>query len=509
MLVVSDLSADVILMLFAAPVVMAGFDYFRQQGATLAESAAYSILMMVMVTAWIAQVLLMGGWTGGYLAVLLLCAALAWIRLFFCRRRLLPHMASVYRFIGGHRLAATGLAMVWGYATVADILGISGFKGPAAAFWMHVADHPGSLLITADQSIPVLNHLVFTAPWQPDLAAPLALLGAYMAIGFGTYALARRYAWPPMAVTVSVLVTAMPRLVFQAVAGDGELLAAAAALVAILAIYRLVEQPLNIDLVMLLCAITFTIEGGKLCYLIASVLAPLGGILFARRHGMDWLRQKSPLSAVHLVFALAVVAVFSQLGVVGANIYWGRPWVGALPHHEVVFNPDPLMGTVGNMLRYLISSVDLPQWADSVCQYVFGLRFSALMDLVYRLSVGAFTGTDGVRPDFHWTPGNVGSLSWFGPAGFLLVLPSVAVSLWRGPRRLKATALAMLAYWLLVALMVAWQPENVRFMTVFFVCSGFFMAFLLPPWRLGRNGCQLLQVLGVLQIVHVLLSGPG
>lgn len=79
------------------------------------------------------------------------------------------------------------------------------------------------------------------------------------------------------------------------------------------------------------------------------------------------------------------------------------------------------------------------------------------------------------------------------------------MSLWRGPRRLKATALAMVAYWMLVSLVAAWQPQNVRLLTVFFVCSGFFMAFFLPPWRIRHKARLFLQAIGIIQIVYVLL----
>ena len=92
------------------------------------------------------------------------------------------------------------------------------------------------------------------------------------------------------------------------------------------------------------------------------------------------------------------------------------------------------------------------------------------------------------------------------PAGFFLVMPSLFIAVMRGPRRLKSTALAMLVYWALIALIVAWRPGNAHLMTPFFVCSGFFMAFALPPWRLGRNGRLLLQILGIMIMAHAILA---
>jgi hypothetical protein len=495
-----------ILSIFAVPALIAGFDYFRQKGATVAESAAYGILTILMVVSWIAQLVLLIGWRAAYLPALLVCGAMAWARLLACRGRVLNHLRPAYQFVGQHRLAAAGLVTAWMYAAAADMLGLGGAKEPAAEFWMGVAHHHGSVLAMDGPSIPALNHLVFFAPWQPGIVAPLVFLSAYVTIGFSTYALARRYAWPSMAATVALLVTAMPRILVQAMGGGSELIVAAAALVAILALYRLVEAPMGVDVAMLFSAAAFTVDGGKLCYLVVAVLVPLSGILFVRRHGMDCLQSNNRRSEGQLLVCLAAAVVFLQLAVVVTNILWGRPWIGVPAHYMVGFNPDPLWGTLGNMARYLMLSFDFPGWIDGICQYTLDFTPSAVLGAAYARFVVPVTGTAGTAAAFLETAANGAAQRWFGPVGCLLVMPSIVFSLWRGPRRLKATALAMLVYWSLVALIVAWHPANVRLMTVFFVCSGFFMAFFLPPWRLGRNGRLLLQVLGIAQIVHVMLA---
>ena len=171
----------------------------------------------------------------------------------------------------------------------------------------------------------------------------------------------------------------------------------------------------------------------------------------------------------------------------------------------MVFNGDPLLGTVGNMMRYLVLSVDIPEGVNTISRSLFGITPSTVLDLFYDRMVAAFIGSAGTASVFIGAAGAGGGESWFGPVGFLLVLPAMAYSLWRGPRRLKATALAMLAYWMLICLIVAWQPQNVRLMTAFFVSCGFFTAFFLPPWRIGHHGRLVLQVLGIAQIAHALM----
>jgi hypothetical protein len=505
MIGVHELVMDSVLLMFVIPAAMVFFDGFSRHGTTLAESAAYSTLSVIMVLSWLAQIIVLAGWVNAYLPAILSLSVLSLARLYACRRRYLPYLRSVYRFSGQHRLVAVGLLMVWGYVLVRSTLGMTGSDEAADIFWQWAQEHPESVLVQWPHPIPVLNHLIFSAPWQPAIATPLARLAASVTIGCGTYALARRYAWPSMAATVALLVAGMPRLVSQTVAGGTELTAAASALVAILALYRLIEKPAGFDAVLLLAAISFTAENGRFCFLIVIVLLSLSGFLLVRRHGASWFWQKGRMPYRQLIIALLAVAVFSQAVAISANLFRGLPWIGASPHLTAIFNADPLLGTVGNLARYLILSIDFPHWVDGLSQTLFGLKASAGLELLYHRAVTDHIGAEGAAAAFSVVPGDGAAPTWFGLVGFLLVLPSVAMSLWRGPRRLKATALAMVAYWVLVSLIAAWQPQNVRLLTVFFVCSGFFMAFFLPPWRIGYKARLFLQAIGIIQIVYVLL----
>jgi len=118
-----------------------------------------------------------------------------------------------------------------------------------------------------------------------------------------------------------------------------------------------------------------------------------------------------------------------------------------------------------------------------------------------------------------WLPDE--RLAWFGPFGFLLVLPAVANAAIRAPRRLKAIAVALVGYLFLIALILAWAPGNARYFTVFFVCAGFCIAFLLPPWRISKRSRRGLQIAGGILLLYAgvyntlqpavesLLNSPG
>jgi len=506
----SVLLTNVVLIAFVGLSGGGGFLYFRQHGCTLSEAAAFSLMVVLMIQAWVGQVLLMIGATSLY-SIFLFLGALAGLKSASKIPRVFStQFKAALNFAHSYPLAVSGLLTGWGYAAVACAWPMIRLQGVVLEDLDPIWRHSGSIFTlwrtTPGVSLPVLNHLVFTAPWQPSLALALANTGAYLAIGFGTYALARRYAWPPMAITVTLLVVSMTRLVHQSLTADSELLPAAVALTAILALYRSIERPQAQDLIMLVSTIAFSVSGGRLCYLMPAILIGLSVVLLGRRHGILLWGKNTGQRVGLIIGTAAVLIVFSQAAVVGANIAAGRDWMGATRWDQVAFNSDVPMGAVANLVRYFILAVDLPAVIDRSCQWLFSFSLLESLKLLYHWTVTATLDGQGAAAPFDWSWTAPHRFVWFGPVGFLLVIPSMFIAFWRGPRRLKSTALAILAYGMLIALIVAWRPENVRLMTRFFVCGGFCMAFALPPWRLSRNGRLLLQLLGVLSMAHAILT---
>ncbi|MGD9366049.1 MAG: hypothetical protein PVH87_10150 [Desulfobacteraceae bacterium] len=510
MIIDSGVVGNVVLLFFTGACGGAWLSYFRRCGNTLAEAVAYALMATIMAQAWLAQVILLAGWPSLYLPALIIGAVFFANHLFNHRRTFFSQVGILIQFIRNHRMAASGLLLVWGYVAVVWFWPLVQVNGPNLDYYQPIWNHARSILSvytsSPDMVLPVLNHAVFSASWQPPQAIAIANLGAYAAIGFSTYALARRYAWPPMAITVTLLVVSMHRVVQQSMTTPSELLPAAAALVSILALYRLCEQPHGHDTGMHISALAYTVAGGRLCYLMAAVLCGLSVVALSRRYGFGALRPNMSGRRPGIWVVFALVVVFSQGAYVCANLIVGRPWIGEPIRDSVVFNPDALLGTVGNLVRYLLLSFDLPEFVEQFAKWGFGFSLlDGLKGAYHWLSAKPFAGKGAaVIFDWSWTSGS--GFSWFGPAGFCLVIPSVGMALLRGPRRLKAVAMAMTVYWVLIALILAWRPENVRWMTNFFVCTGFFMAFLLPPWRIGRNGRMVLQTVCILLLGYALLS---
>ena len=504
-----DLLANALAFVFAGLVTSAAFVYFRSRGHTIAESGAYGLMAMVMLNTWLAQVLLMTGmafWLFPAQAAILAPAAWMITR----RRRLIgSQVRSALAFMRSHPVPCLFmlLAILFLLSTAAALPEadygrrvVNGFAWPSS---------PARLIfVRGDQgppvALPALNHTILLAGWQPSRWAGIASACAFASIGLSTYALARRYAWPQTAITTALLVLSMPRLVHRTLVDPGEILPAAAVLLALLALYRAVEEAHGRDMVMLMAAITFSVSGDRLCYLMPAVLATLSVVILGRRYNMTLWIQAVRRQPGTLMIALAIGIVFSQAGIVLFNLSHGKAWIGAPAANPLLFNSDGIVGAIANMGRYLMQTIHLPGFIDTFCHSVFG--FSPLAGLlnIYHATIEALSAGKGAAVPFNlsWTAGS--RTEWFGPAGFLLILPSLVYALWRGPRRLKTTALAMVVYWALVALIAAWQPGNARLMTPFFVGSGFCMAFFLPPWRIGRRGLLVMQLLGSAMVAYTL-----
>lgn len=168
----------------------------------------------------------------------------------------------------------------------------------------------------------------------------------------------------------------------------------------------------------------------------------------------------------------------------------------------VVYNNDGLQGTAANTIRYLLQSIDLTPPVDNLLNWAMGFSVSGLLQRVYESLVAPVFDGRGAAAAFQIVWGADERLSWFGPFGFVLILPAIVYSVRRAPRRLKAIAVALVGYFFLVALIPAWQPENVRYFDVFFLCGSVCTAFFLPPWRLSRRGRRVLMTIGAGLLVY-------
>ncbi len=318
---------------------------------------------------------------------------------------------------------------------------------------------------------------------------------AHLSIGFSTYALSRRYAWPPTAVTIALMVVSMPRLVQLGISSGNELIPAAAALFSILMLFRFVEEPDIKDLILFIFSVLFSITDTAVGIILPILLVLLFLFVIIRRHGMVIWKEMVPGNAVAIVLSLFPIAIFSQVHIFMANSLAPTKTTLDAMAVPVLYNQEGLFGAFDNLIRYALESIHLTPPIERLVVMMTGAHVCEALNRVHgHLMAGFFSG-HGQMFAFNTTCAYLPERVWFGPVAVLIIMPSFLFAIWRGPRRLKAVSVAFAAYLYLVALIVQWHPLNVKYFTAFYACIGFTASFLLPPWRLSTTGKTVLQMI--------------
>jgi hypothetical protein len=463
----------------------------RRREMPISEAGAYAAVLPLMALSAIVQFALL--WRTAWLAPAaeaLLCAA-ALAAAWRWRCGLARDLAAMVAAAGrqpGMLCAAAGL--LWGYLLLQALL-----LPPDSAQWPALAK---ALLLLQEGSGSAAGVLMTQGPINGLAPAAvflrhggdwgIGILGllAHTGIVLAGYAGARRYAWPPTALTVALVLLGLPRLVLLAATPDPEILAAAAGALSLLALFRCMETPSAGELLLVALAIPFASADTTLGPAFPLVLAALGAALLTQRHGAAFLWRLLARRRVLAAAALVPLALFTQV--------W-RPTLGR-PHFDP--NPDGLQGALVNSAHYLALGVDLPPAVNDLTEELLGRPLSGLMEGLGN-AIALLLGFDPEgRGRFAVLWQTAPATCGFGPLALLLVAPAVLNSLLRGTRRLKSVALALSGYFALVCLVPAWRPENVGYLSVIFACSAPCLAYWLPPWRLSlrlKHGLQIAAAL--------------
>ncbi|MGB7918538.1 MAG: hypothetical protein WCF40_00630, partial [Desulfobacterales bacterium] len=492
---------------------LSGFILFRRCGNTVAESCAYGLIATLMSLSLVFQSAFLFHLPAASLVIETIVTTLALAFIVHRRSDLLPALTAIKSLWSRHPLMCPVIVIAWGYLVLLALV-----IPPDTIHWQSIArvlefeSHhtlfpagvstltSGSQGLPASANILILPHLFLR--FHGDAGLGLLGFAAYLSIGFSVYALSRRYAWPSTAFTVVVIVLSMPRMVYLATSPGYEIIPTAVALFCLLAVFRTVESPNVRDLYLLLLGMVFMISKATLQLTFPLVLVPLAGLLLFRRHGlMTWWHLVAARPSILLLFSVPAL-IFSPLLPLVHRLLANGDSEGTRILSTVVYNNDGLQGTAANVIRYLLQSIDLTPPVDNLLRWAMGFSVSGLLQRVYESLVAPVFDGRGAAAAFRIAWGADERFSWFGPFGFVLILPAVVYAVRRAPRRLKAVAVALVGYFFLVALIPAWQPENVRYFDVFFLCGSVCTAFFLPPWRLSRRGRRVLMTIGAGLLVY-------
>jgi hypothetical protein len=489
------------------------FLFFFHRGNSFAESASYAIISTLMILSFVFQITFIIGIPSASFvieAILTISSVMIilMLRIHFKRIWEILHFISAKQPFEILALCAifSYLAYLAGVMVPEtghyDLFAKMRLFEKYETFFLPI--HSGEYYPLFPVNSSVLSHLFLRA----DSRIGIGWFGflAYLSIGFSTYALSRRYAWPATAFTVTFITMSLPRLVFLSTTSGEEIIPAAVSLFCILAIYRALEHPNIQDLILLVLGILFSISGNFICLAFPVILLLLSCVLLIRRHGtVTW----TSLMISHWKISIAAmipIFVFAQVWLFAFNVFTHGGWLGGStisPH--IPLKDNVLIGAVANLVRYAYEIAQLSRPLDMIINWAFGFSFNELLMKSYDFFFASFFGNSGAMVPFvfSWKPN--GQLSWFGPFGLFFIIPSIVVSIFRGHRRLKAIAVALVGYVYIVTLVVAWRPGNAQFFTTVFTCGGFCVSFLMPPWRFTTAGKKCLQVISILILIYVCL----
>jgi len=468
----------------------AAFFLFRMNGNTFSEAASYGIIIVFMLLSFIRQISFITGYPIISTCIEAVCLIASIILIFRQRSNVPAIFGAIKNFGSANFLPFIFLISCFLYMAIHAFLSVPK-EFPVDFFSFAATSDFPSFFLPLNHSILFNTFLRFGI----DSGAGIFSFLAYLSIGFSTYALARRYSWHPTAFTVSILVMSMPRLVVQAIYPGTQIISVAVALFCILAIYRTVELPNLTDLILLILGLCFYISGNISSIIFAPILFVLSCVVLFRRHGI--ITWKSILGKNYTAFLAVVPAV------IFSHFWLKDSWSGVFS--SISFNKDGIQGAAANFIRYVFESFYFTASIDIFFERVFNWNLAQALESLYDFCVRSFLGESGAAQAFHLA-GLPNEMFSFGPVGFFLVLPSLFYAMVKGPRRLKAVAIAFFVYFYLVSLIIAWAPGNAKFFELFYVCAGFSIAFFFPPWRFTKRNKKIFQAAGCFLLFFTLLT---
>ncbi|MDD5090041.1 MAG: hypothetical protein PHQ23_03915 [Candidatus Wallbacteria bacterium] len=143
-------------------------------------------------------------------------------------------------------------------------------------------------------------------------------------------------------------------------------------------------------------------------------------------------------------------------------------------------NHDGWRGASANLGRYLLQGIEWPRFLGG-----------GMLDTVHDRGLGSnrLTGAWKQTPAMLMSSARLtpnGILSWFGPAGWLVVLPAVVWGMARGPALIRGTGLTLAGFYIAVCTAVAWAPWHGRYFLLFYACSAGCVAYFLSSFRIRK-----------------------
>ncbi len=435
-------------------------------------------------------------------------------------------------FFGNYKIILSILLIVWIYLFCLAVL------LPPSNWDSMTYNLARILLFQQEQSLFLTNHslesqVVFSVAsdilhhaflrFYTDYGIGIFSFIAYLIICFATYALSRRYANEQHSLTATLIIASLPEIVLQSTSTKNDIWTAATAIICFVLLNRLLTKINLEDLVLLPITISFGISskttfiGFALPFLIMSLVALI--------KQYSWQYLINIIIKYKLIFALSLlpIIIFFPLFTYFHNYHLFGSWGGSETFTKLHKQTDGMIGTLGNLVRYTLQSIDFLEPLELVSQQITkttlnqeGYTISDFLMEFYNKNFHPFFKENGIMKSpllpiisnnqgfpFFILRGTSEDISWFGFFGFFLVIPSVLFGIVKGDLFLKIVSFNLICYAFILCNQLAWFPWANRYFSLFFASSGVLIAYLFSSIKLNNFLSKLLTILTILIFFYV------
>ncbi|MGA9382060.1 MAG: glycosyltransferase family 39 protein [Phormidium sp.] len=345
----------------------------------------------------------------------------------------------------------------------------------------------------------ILHHIFLR--FYTDYGIGIFSFLSYLSVALGTYALSRRYTSTETSLVSTLVIISLPELVYQATSTKNDIIVSALAIFCFLTVHRLLNQANLKDLITLMLALIWgiSVKTTWLAFILPFSLF-FGIVLLQKYPAKIWVPIIFQNWRRWIPFVVPAL-IFSQFWLFIHNYYFWGTWSGTPEYNSLSRQVDGLKGSVANLVRYLLQSIDLLEPGNIIVRRLIGISFTELLQKIYDTFLYPIFGdaaTNEILGPFQLSWWSHEDMAWFGPLGFLLVIPAVLYSIIKGKKVLRASGLTLLGYICILSYALAWNPFHNRYVSLFFVASGGCVAYLINSFGQRRLLVKLVKYTSIL-----------
>jgi hypothetical protein len=352
----------------------------------------------------------------------------------------------------------------------------------------------------------ILHHIFLR--FYTDYGIGIFSFLAYISVGFATYALSQRYTSSQISLMATLVIMSLPEFVYQATSTKNDIITAAAATFCFLTVHRLLEKLTITDIILLVLGLLFGLSAKTTFMAFIIPFTLFFGLLLLRKYRLGiWIKL---ILYNRWIFICLILPIFilsqSWLFIYNHN-FWGS-WSGPDEFVNLHQQTNGLKGSLANLVRYFFQSIHLLRLGDILSNDISGFTISKTLQDIYDSWLYPLFGDAGIGPyatstfSISWRSHE--DFSWFGPFGFLLVIPAIIYSMLTGKKPLQALSLTLLGYVVIVSYKIVWMPWNGRFFSLFFAASGVCIAYLIKSIKIRQK--LLIKLITYISILILFLS---